>query len=139
MAGVIAERIAGVKINFSGVPTKHSAEVLSPNAPRTRKINNSLSRLADDATQTARIKEYVQKEMLEGKVYSWYPYSVNRLFGRGTDGVTISYTKPLKGGFERVPFGPNPEDVVYLNVACTSEPLSLRNPECFHHFHMYAK
>jgi hypothetical protein len=139
IAGVIAERLTGAKIDFSNTLSKYAEQVFGPDKPKTRKIVNSLSRLADDPSKVAAIKTYIKEEMLRGKVYTWYPYSLNRLLGLGTDGVTIPYTQPLKGGFEKIPYGTGPEDVVYLNVVCTSEPLSLRNPECYHHFHMYAK
>ena len=139
LSAVIAERITGAKIDFSNAPSKYSNEVLGPGASRTRKIVNSLSRLAEDPAKVDAIKAYIRHEMFGGKVFILYPYSLNALLGLGTDGLTIPYTQPLKGGFVKVPFGRSQDDVLYLNVVCTSEPLSLHNPECYHHFHMYAR
>ena len=139
LAGVITARLIGTKIDFRNAPSKYADQVLGPDKPKTRKIVTSLSPLADDSTKVAAIKTYIKEEMLRGKVYTWYPYSQNFLLGLGTDGIHIPYTQPLKGGFERVSYGSGSEDFVYLNVMCTSDPLSLRNPECYHHFHMYAK
>ena len=139
LAAVIAERITGEKIDFSNVPSKHSSEVLGQDKPRTRKIVNSLSRLAEDPAKIAAIKDYIKHEMFRGKVYNFYPYSLNAVLGIGTDGLTIPYSQPLKGGFVKVPSGGSLDDLLYLNVVCTSEPLSLHNPECYHHFHMYAR
>jgi len=139
MAGLIAERLTGTKIDFSQAVSKHGAEVLGADKPRTRKIVTPLSKLADDPAQVARIKNIIRGEMFLGKLYTWQPYSLNRLLGLGTDGVNIPYTTPLKGGFEKIQYGLQEDEVVYLNVVCTSEPLSLRNAECYHHFHMYAR
>lgn len=139
MAGVIAERLTGAKIDFSQAVSKYGAEVLGADKPRTRRIVTPLSKLADDPPHIARIKSIIREKMFQGKIYTWYPYSLNRLFGMGTDGFTIPYTKPLKGGFEKIQYGLQEDEVVYLNVVCTSEPLSLSNAECYHHFHMYVQ
>jgi hypothetical protein len=139
MAGLIAERITGIKMDFSETPSKYSSEVLGPNKPRLRKIVNSLSPLADAPAKVAEIKNYIHKEMIKGKVYSFYLYSLNRMLGNGSDGLTIPFTKPLTGSFEKIAYGPDPNDVVYLNVMCTSKPVSLRNPACYHQFHMFAR
>ena len=77
MAGLIAERITGTKMDFSETPSKYSSEVLGPNKPRLRKIVNSLSPLADAPAKVAEIKNYIHKEMIKGKVYSFYLYSLN--------------------------------------------------------------
>ena len=139
LAGVIAERISGKNMDFTKVPSKHGGEVLGPGTPRTRKIDTALSHWANDQEAIMRIKSFIRGEMLAGKVYGWYPYSVHALMGMGTDGLTIPYTKPLTGGTQPVPFGPRPEDVVHLTMVCSSLPISLRNPECYHHFHMFVK
>lgn len=139
MAGVIAERIVGAKVDFSRTPSKYSNEVLAPGRPRTRAITTAISHIADDSEKVVKIKRYIREEMLAGKVYTLYLYSLNALLGYGSDGVTIPYAKKLYQGYAKVPTGSGQEDVAYLSVACLSEQYSLRNPECFHHFHMFVK
>jgi hypothetical protein len=139
MAGLIAERITGTELDFSKTPSKYSSEVLGPNKPRLRKIVNSLSRLADAPDKVAEIKNYIHEKMIKGKVSTFYLYSLNRVLGNGSDGLTIPFTKPLTGDFQKIAYGPDPNDVVYLNVMCTSKPISLRNPACYHLFHMFAR
>jgi hypothetical protein len=139
MAGVIVERIAAAKVEFSNVSSKYSKEVLESGTPRTRKITTAISHIADDSAKVVKIKRYILEEMLAGKVYTLYPYSLNALLGYGTDGVTIPYTKKLHQGYVKVPTGSGPDDVAYLSVACLSEKYSLRNPGCFHHFHMFVR
>ncbi len=139
MAGLIAERVAKEKIDFSSVQTAHSAEVLAPGAPRMRKIKNSLSWVADNPEASKHIRDYVRLETLKGKVYGLYPYSRHFLMGAGTDGVTIPLTKPLTVGTVEIPVGASREDVALLSVTCASKPHSLRNPECYHHFHMFTR
>lgn len=141
MAGVMAERIGGISVDFSNVPSKYSNEVLGPGTSRTRKIANSMSRIADDPDRGATMKQYVRKEMLAGKVFTLYPYSLNALWGLGTDGITIPYTKirNFPVAFVQVPVGSGQDDIGYLSISCLSEPVSLRNPECYHHFHVFVQ
>ena len=139
MTGLIAEKIADAKVDFSNVPSRYSKEVMAPDAPRTRKITNPLARISNDPEKVRRIKSYIREEMLQGKIYSFYPYSLNALLGVGTDGLTIPYTKPLTISYVKVPIGADQNDVGYLSLTCLSEPFLLRNPECYHHFHMFVK
>jgi hypothetical protein len=139
MAGVIGERVAGIKVDFSNVPSKHSKEVMGSGAPRTRKVLSSLSRISDDPEKLAGIKSYIREEMLEGKIHTFYPYSLNALLGLGSDGITIPYTKGLHIGFVKIPLSSEPDGGGYLSVSCLSERFSLRNPECYHHFHIFVR
>ena len=138
LARVIAERVSGDKIDFSKIQSQHSNEVLGPDAPPTRKIVTPLSQISDDPEKVAKIKSYIRKEMLQGKVYTFYPYSFHALLGLG-DGLTIPYTKDLKIGYVKVPIGSNEDDFAYLSLSCLSGPATLRNPKCYHHFHMFVK
>ena len=140
LAGVMVERITGAKIDFSEIVSKHSPEVLGPDTPRTRKITNSLSHLVDSTEKVTRIKEYIRGEMRQGKLYSpLYSLTWNRLLGSGSDGLSIPYTTPLIVNGVKIPFGENSDDVGFLSVACESEPISLRNPRCYHHFHVFTR
>jgi len=131
--------VAGIKVDFSNVRSTHSEEVLGVGAPRTRKVLSSLSRISDDPEKLAGIKSYIKEEMLKGKVRTLYPYSLNALLGFGSDGITIPYTKGLHIGFVKIPLASESHGAGYLSVSCLSEPFSLRNPECYHHFHIFVE
>jgi hypothetical protein len=135
-AGWIAENISGRPHDFSRTPTKYWD--LDPNAPRTRKIVNSLSYIADRPATVAEIKRLILEKEIKGKVFAFFPYSYYLPIS-GTDGLTVPYTRPLKSGFEQIPFGAGRDDVVYLFVSCTSPPLTLDNPECYHFQHVFVK
>ena len=134
----IIEKVSNssIKVDFSSTPTKYWD--LDPNTPRTRKINNSISHIADYPDRISKIREIILNRELNGKIFTLYPYSYH-LLTSGSDGLSVPYHKTNTGGFEKIEIGKNLEDAVYLYLACTKEPHILENPECYHFQHIFVK
>jgi len=144
MSTIIAKRLTGKKLEFYGIETKYSGEVLKDGAPRTRPIRHSLSFISNSPKTLEVIKNNIKERVMRGKVFNpLYLYSKAHLFGPRTDGLSIDHTIQILGGWNKIPYGPGPEEYVLLNVSCmaTTEntELSLRNPECNHFFNIYAQ
>lgn len=139
MAAVIAERVAGLTIDFSRAPSRYGDEVLfRSEAPMTRPIRNSLSRLADDGDAVVNLRRNIYIEE-RAKALALYPVGLAAAFGLGTDGLTTDLTRPRTQAFQQIRFGPGPDDTAFLILSCLSRPHDLSNPDCWHAFHVFMK
>ena len=149
LSSIIAERITGKRLDFLDVQTRNSNIVMGPGKPRLRPVQTSVSYLGDSPERIQYLKNYVEREMIKGRVFTFYPYIWNLITGRGTDGLETSYTQEHTATFIDVPYGPGKDEYVKLNIICllnndqprmpTNPKWSLDNPECKHYFHIYAR
>ena len=155
ISSLIAERITGKRLDFSDVQTKYSDIVMGPGKPRLRPVKTSVTYLADSPERILFLKNYVEREMLWGRIFTFYPYSWNAITGRGTDGIEISDTQRFAWRIIDVPYGPGKDEYVKLVLAClrNDDPgsityskrlfdnpdMTLDNPVCKHYFHIFAR
>lgn len=137
LAHVLARHITGLEIDFTATKTRFSEEVLDPGKPRTRSVDNAAARLYKYPESLKRIYGEVITRMVRARMYRLRPYALDQVLRTGVDGVVAPLHIPLTQGFVPMRFGSGEEDVVLLNVSCTAAPVSLDNPDCFTHFHMF--
>lgn len=141
ISGVITKKISGIDVDFTNYKSKYSDEMLSEFSLPTRVVDTPLSRMTNNKEYMDNIREYILQETLKGKLYNNYrSYALNAIINPRDDGITPPYYKHLVIKVQKIPFGPNKEkDFVVLPLTCSSEPVTLRNPDCYYHFHLFAK
>ena len=148
LSSLIAERITGERLDFSDVKTKYSDIVMGPGKPRLRPVKTSVAYLAESPERIRYLKNYLERETVRSRVFTFYPYSWNAITGRGSDGIETAMTEAHAGTFVDVPFGPGKDEYVKLNIMCIRKPgpaprtnprWRLDNPECKHYHSIFAR
>ncbi len=137
LSEVIAKRIMGREFNFNDVKTKYSDIVYGPNKMNTRLVNTSAAKVAGNPERTQRIRDYIREVERETKVFRSESYAWLKIFDNAVDGINIPYYKQLFADFVEVPYDDGPNDFVHLFLSCTSDWISLQNPDCYHHHHLF--
>jgi len=137
LARLLAKRMAGLDIDFSKARTRYGHLVLRPATRTTRKVENSLSPIADRPDAVRRIYEHILSETQKGRWSKRRPYLWDILTRKGYDGIVQPLHERQYQALLKIPFGPAPTDVVHLNVSCTTSRIALSDPDCYTHLHMF--
>ena len=99
------------------------------------------SGLLDSRDKIALLRQRIIEQFAAARTFNWFrSYGYYRLIGKETPfGGHYSPANKHTGGFVAIEYGQAPDEVAYLNVVCTSGPVSLGNPDCFHFYAIFAR
>ena len=137
LAEVIAETVSGKKFDFSNVKTRYSHLVSELDGLDLRSVQISVQDISTYPEKIAKIMDSIIKIEHEAKIYRRGSYALNKLFFRDVDGINVPFSRRLYSGFTEIPYGDEADEIGYLNVSCTNDWISLENPNCYHHYHLF--
>ncbi len=137
LSEILAQIMTGKSFDFKNVRTRYSDLVYGVNKENTRLVQTSVTHVADNPDRTERIREFIRATEHEAKVFRQKSYALQLIIDTDIDGINVPYSRRLYAGFQDIPFDSGPSDVAFLTVSCTTKPTSLRNPDCYHFYHMF--
>jgi hypothetical protein len=138
IASHIAKIISGLSIDFTNAKSKNGDALLPNLNTRLLQIDGPLAKIGNDKTAVAQLKENLYSREINAKVFSLDRfYTVKTLLGEKF-GVNIPYDKLIGvSGFEQFKIKSNQSINLNLLLACVKEPITVDNPDCYHHRHFF--
>ena len=138
LATYLAKEVSGLNIDFSQAKSRYGDQLLKTQATRMRQIYGPLARLGNDEKAINEFLDLMYGREISAKVFAADRlYSIKTLLGEKF-GANIPYDR-LTGiaGFEGFTLNSNQDITLNLLLSCVKQPITIDNPDCYHHRHFF--
>lgn len=138
LANEITKFLSNEDHDYFKYETKYSKYVLGEKKPRTRIIENSVSKLTESRADYEKVFQHVKRCYYKSRLLRVRPYILDVIQKTGYDGITPPLSKPLDQNiFYEFTFGKNNTKALMTIVCERGKGKDLSSPYCYTFMHTF--